>query len=81
LNDVWFLQRNSDDAKNPLSLAKFEGVFWGPENKLYINEKDIIWKAKLREDSQVLHFIKNPQTLQNQPSIQPSEQTNLQPKS
>ena len=64
LNDVWFLQRNPQDTQNPLSLTKFGNAFWGPEDKIYLNEKSVVWKTKLREDSQVVQFIKNPQTVQ-----------------
>ena len=59
LSDVWFLQRNTNDAQNPLSIAKFTNALWGPQDKIYLNEKNIIWKTKLREDSQILNFIKS----------------------
>ena len=59
LSDVWFFQRNANDAQNPLSVAKFTNALWGPQDKIYLNEKNIIWKAKLKEDSQILNFIKN----------------------
>lgn len=74
LSGVWLLQRNPQDAKNPLSLAKFKEVFWGPEDKIYLSDENIVWKTKLREDSQVVQFIKNPQS-QIQPSIQESTTT------
>lgn len=76
LSDAWFIQRNPQDSKNPLSLAKFEQVFWGPEDRIYLSEKNIVWKAKLKADSQVIKFIKNssaPQT-QTQPSTQSQPQ-------
>lgn len=75
LSDVWLLQRNSQDTKNPLSLAKFKEVFWGPEDKIYLNDEKIVWKTKLREDSQVVQFIKNSQTAQSQPLIKESTAT------
>lgn len=80
LSDVWFIQRNPQDDKNPLSLAKFEQTFWGPEDKIYLNEKDVVWKTKLRADSQVVNFIKNPSTPQTQiqPSTQPPTQSETQ---
>ncbi|MEK9168346.1 MAG: hypothetical protein AAB698_00910 [Patescibacteria group bacterium] len=73
LNDVWFLQRNPQDTQNPLSLTKFGNAFWGPEDKIYLNEKSVVWKTKLREDSQVVQFIKNPQAIQ--PQTQPQTQS------
>ena len=78
LSDVYFLQRNPNDQQNPLSMAKFSQAFWGPEDKVYLNEKSIVWKAKLREDSQVVQFIKNPQTSQNQQPAQPNPQPESQ---
>jgi hypothetical protein len=79
LSDVWYLQRNPDDTQNPLSLTPFKGAFWGPEDKIYLNSKDIVWKVKLKSDSPVLSYIKNPQPTQSvsqQPQQQlPSEQT------
>lgn len=76
LTDVWFLQKNAEDTKNPVSLAKFDGIFWGPESRIYLNEKSIIWKVKLKADSSVLKYIENPQSeqAQNQQSVQPSTQ-------
>lgn len=78
LSDVWYIQRNPQDSQEPLSISKFERVFWGPEDKLYLNEKNIVWKTKLKSDSPVLNFIKNPQTL-TQP--QPQQQEPQSPQS
>ncbi len=60
LTDVWFFQK-TDDAENPLNLSKFNKAFWGPGDNLYISEKQIIWKNKLSETSQVITYIKNSQ--------------------
>lgn len=75
LSDAWLLQRNPQDTQNPLSLAKFKEVFWGPEDKIYLNGENIVWKTKLRKDSQVVQFIKNPQAQTIQPPIQESTTT------
>ena len=72
LTDVWTLQRNQDE-KNPVSLVKFDQSYWGPEDVLYLNKKNIIWKTKLREDSQILSQIKNPSKQQIQQPQVPSE--------
>lgn len=71
LSDVWFFQKTSD-AQNPLSLAKFTQAFWGPEDNLYLSEKQIIWKSKLAETSQVISYIKNSQAVKSQtgPQVQ-----------
>ena len=73
LSDVWYIQRDPQDSQNPLSISKFERVFWEPEDKLYLNEKNIVWKTKLKSDSPVLNFIKNPQAFQ--PAEQPQTQS------
>lgn len=79
LSDVWFIQRNSQDTQNPFSLVKFEQAFWGPEDKIYLNEKDIVWKAKLKESSQILQSIKSSPAIQAQPSQQlPQQATTTQ---
>ncbi|MBN2197714.1 hypothetical protein JW698_00740 [Candidatus Wolfebacteria bacterium] len=70
LTDVWFLQRNVQDEENPLSLARFDQVFWTPENKVYLNNENVIWKAKLKKDSDIVNFFKNPSALQGQQAQQ-----------
>jgi len=59
LSDVYFLQKNPSDTQNPFSVVKFENAFWGPENKIDISREKIIWKTRLKKDSQVLNVIKN----------------------
>lgn len=63
LSDVWFFQETGDDS-NPFTVAKFSKAFWGPDDNLYLNEKQVIWKNKLSESSQVISYIKNSQTAQ-----------------
>ncbi len=58
-SDVWFLQKNLQDEQNPYSLAKLKDAFWGPQDSIYLNPKNIIWKVKLGPKSQVLDYIKN----------------------
>jgi len=79
LSDVYFIQRNPNDQQNPFSLAKFNQAFWGPEDKIYLNEKNIVWKTKLRNNSQILQFIKNPAAVQAPPLQQPPQQPFQQP--
>jgi len=73
LSDVWFFQKTSD-AQNPLNLAKFSQAFWGPGDELYLSKKQIIWKNKLSETSQVISYIKNPQAAQSQTGPQAQTQ-------
>ena len=60
LQKSYFLQKNPSDAQNPFSVVKFENAFWGPEDKLVINDENIIWTTELRADSEVVLAIKNP---------------------
>lgn len=78
LQNAYLLQRNPNDQQNPLSLQKFENAFWGPQDKIYINDDNIIWKAKLKKDSQVVQYMKNPQAFQ-QPNQQQLQQQLQQP--
>jgi hypothetical protein len=52
LANAWFLQ--GADGSAELTISKFSESVWGPSDKIYINPDNIIWKTKLREDSQLL---------------------------
>lgn len=62
LRDVWFLQKGSD-AQQGFGLSKFEQAFWGPEDKMVINDENVIWVTELKDDSEVVRGIKNPQAI------------------
>jgi len=79
LSDVYFVQRNPNDQQNPLSMAKFSQAFWGPEDRVYLNEKNVVWKAKLKEGSQILQSIKSSPAAQSQPPQQPPQQATTTP--
>lgn len=61
LTDVWFLQKKGDGQG--VALAKFEKAFWGPQDQMVINEESIIWVTELKDDSDVVRGIKNPQSM------------------
>lgn len=61
LRDVWFLQKGSD-AQQGFGLSKFEKAFWGPTDEMVINNENVIWVTELKDDSEVVKSIKNPQT-------------------
>ncbi len=78
LSDVWLLQRNPQDSQNPFSILKFDEVAWGPQDAIYVNPENIVWKAKLKEDSEFLKSLKNPPAPQSQPqSSQPPSQPQI----
>jgi hypothetical protein len=52
LTDVWLLQNAGSSGE--LTVSKFNEAVWGPGDKMYVNPDNIIWKTRLREDSQLL---------------------------
>ncbi len=75
LSDVYYLQRNPEDSRNPLSVLKLENSFWGSEDKIYINSDAVVWKTKLRKDGELLNYIKNPQAFRQFQSPQQAQST------
>lgn len=70
LSNAYLLQKNQDNQQNPFSVSKFENAFWAPENKIYLNEKNIVWKAKLKKESQIVNFIESQQDISQKPAIE-----------
>lgn len=60
LRDVWFLQKGAD-AQQGFGLSKFEKAFWGPKDTMVINDEKVIWVTELKDESEVVRAIKNPQ--------------------
>lgn len=76
LKQVYMLQINQQDAQNPLSIQKFTNIFWGPEDFMKINDNEVVWVTKLREDSQLVQVLKtNPNLLPNAPAGIPQSQS------
>jgi len=68
LNDVYYLQVNSDSASggqtNALSqstfnLVKLGNELHGPTDELFVNKEQVIFYEYLRDDSRVVQSIKN----------------------
>lgn len=59
LTDVRLIQtKQASEKEQPsLSLVKFSDIVWGPSNELKLNKKNILWTAKLSENSQVIQLI------------------------
>ncbi len=71
LKQVYLLQVNQQNAENPISIQRFNRVFWGPEDFLKINKDEVVWTAKLSEESELAKvFTDNPdlQPTQQQPA-------------
>jgi len=56
LSDVWFLQASMNE-QGGVDVLKFSNAIFGPVDKMEINTDNIVWTAKLRDDSQVVKFI------------------------
>ena len=56
LSDVWFLQPNLDE-QGGINLIKFDKAIFGPSDKIEINEDNIVWISKLRDESEVVKYI------------------------
>jgi len=59
LSDAWLLQRGVSSETNPtgINILPFNQAFWGPTDKIYLNRDQVIFIAKLRNDSPVKDFI------------------------
>ena len=74
LSDVWFLQKGRNEQQG-FALSKFEKAFWGPEDKMVINDETVIWTTELKGDSEIIKAIKNPQIAeQGQPGVAASQE-------
>lgn len=58
LKDPYMLQVQNDQ-ENPLSIQKFENIFWGPEGYLRINRDEVVWLTKLNSEGQLAQVLKN----------------------
>ncbi|MDP1706506.1 MAG: hypothetical protein Q8L36_01675 [bacterium] len=68
LKDPYLLQVQND-PQNPLSIQKFENIFWGPEGYLRINRNEVVWMAQLNSEGQLA------QVLKSNPDLLPTNQT------
>ncbi len=72
IKNVWFLQRGVNAQNQPqLGIVPFNTAFWGPVDEVYLNPKQIIFWARLRNDSQVAKAFTNPALFQQQQALPP----------
>lgn len=64
LKNVYFIQATGDQT-NPLSIQRFKNVFWGPEDILWINKKEVVWTTKIDEESGLAKLLKENPNLEN----------------
>ncbi len=57
LEDVWYVDRGTQNTQ--AGIAPFRTVFWGPSDELYISPKQVLWRTRLKADSQVVRALEN----------------------
>lgn len=58
LKDVYLLQVNARDEKNPVNVQKFSSLFWGPGDFMKINERNVAWKVPLNKKGGLAKLIR-----------------------
>ncbi|MDP3725477.1 MAG: hypothetical protein Q8R20_03355 [Nanoarchaeota archaeon] len=79
MKNIYFVQATGNEA-NPLSIQKFTNVFWGPDDVLQINKKEVVWMTKIRKDSDLAELLRTNPDLQKQTVPQAQERTIPEPK-
>jgi hypothetical protein len=75
LKDVWVFQRGVDDKNNvQVGVVPFNSTIWGPMDELNLNPKEVIFWTRLRKDSQIVSYIENPQSREQQQAPQGDSQ-------
>lgn len=71
LKEVWYLQRTVNQQNQPqLGIVPFRTAFWGPVDEVYLNPRQVLFWAHLRNDSQVAKALASPAAFQ-QPAVSP----------
>ncbi|HMB17419.1 MAG TPA: hypothetical protein VKO61_00705 [Candidatus Paceibacterota bacterium] len=69
LENVYTIQVTQNE-ENPLSVQKFENVFWGPKDFMNLNKENVIWTVGLDSQGQMA------QLFENNPNLQPQQPAN-----
>ncbi|MGC9067319.1 MAG: hypothetical protein ACP5HL_02670 [Minisyncoccia bacterium] len=64
LTNVYLLQRDSNGGYN---LQKFEQAVYQPEDKIILNKENIIWIAKIADNSPLIPILQGKQALNQAP--------------
>lgn len=65
LSDAYLLQLTGDQ-NNPFVFHKFSESVWGPEDRIYINRDNVVWKTRVSDASQLNQIFQNPAAFRNQ---------------
>lgn len=67
LENVLYLQRETGEGGQiGFRILPFTSVFWQPSGRVYLNPKEIVFWTHLREDSQLLPYLKDPKLFERQ---------------
>lgn len=66
LNNVIFIRQTGENEGQGVGIGEFREAFWGPEGGIILNPAQVVWRAKIGKESQIIEFIKNgiPQSAQ-----------------
>jgi len=65
-----FILQTTGDKDNPYAFSEFKKSFWEPEDKIYLDDEMIVWKAKVSKDSPVMDFFNNPEAAYREQATQ-----------
>lgn len=75
LKNVYLLQVNAENAEKPVSVQKFDKLFWGPKDFIKVNRDRVVWTVKLDPAGDLATLIKSNPEL----ALPGGAQTNFQP--
>ena len=71
LKNVYLLQVNPENTGAPLSVQRFQNIFWGPQDYIKINREQVVWSTELSSTSQLAELLRtNPDLLPQLPTDQ-----------
>jgi hypothetical protein len=79
LKGVWLLQRGVDGQNQPqLNIVPFKNALWGPVDEMYLNDKEIVFWTRVKNDSPVARALTAAAT-QQPGSVTPQAQDQVPP--
>ncbi len=55
-----YLLRATGDQSNPFALNRFDQSVWKPEDRIYLNDEMVVWKARISSSSQLNQLFQDP---------------------
>ena len=63
IKNPYFIQTNTQDPNNPVSIQRFQNVFWQPEGFMNLSSDKVIWTAHLNSEGDLADLLANNPTL------------------